>query len=189
MWQRVKAYLSKGQIDEAINDLESVLLSCKSDRFKSLIGSEFINNKTKIADEINKFIIFCEKSFEVKAVYLEMNGYSINPDRWYFDLFAYDTYEKVEDDDLYWLAEWKSEDWPEITLKGMEKAQQDFDWYVYMDGHKDDLAKEASEYAELLVECKFAKLIEQTISTGTIQKKIPILAAAHDTNYISIFMT
>lgn len=187
LWQRINTFIAKGQLEGAIKDLECGLASCNSERFKSLIGSEFKNNDTEIAKEINKFISFSEKDIEVRAVYLEMNGFDINPDRWYFDLFAYDTYQEDEDD-LDWLSEWKSEDWPEITLEGLEAAQEDFDWYSNRSGYKDSLAKEASEYAVLLVMCKFANLIRRSVATGFIKKKTPILATAHDFDIMPRFM-
>jgi hypothetical protein len=40
--------------------------------------------------KFNRFISSSERGFPVKAVYLEMNGFDLNYDRWYFDYFAYD---------------------------------------------------------------------------------------------------
>ena len=66
--------------------------------------------------------------FDVKAVYLEMNGFDINYDRWYCDFFAYSCYEPdVEKTD--WLCEWQSGDWPQYELLGLESAQEAFAWY------------------------------------------------------------
>ena len=42
--------------------------------------------------------------FDVRAVYLEMNRFDINYDRWYFDLFAYTEY-SADPEDLDWLSD------------------------------------------------------------------------------------
>jgi hypothetical protein len=186
LWQKINSYVVNNQIDEAIKDLESSLASVESDRFKSLIGSEFKNSDIEIANEISKFISACEETFEVKSIYLEMNGFDINPDRWYFDLFAYDKYEEDEDE-LDWLSEWNSESWPEVTLIGLEEAQKDYNWYSNKSGYKDSMAQEAEGYAMLLVMVKFAYLIQKAIKTGKIEKQIPILATAHDFDIIPRF--
>ena len=90
LWKKIDSLIIQGKLNKAITDLESDLASCKSERFKSLIGSNFTNDPIEIAEKINEFISFCEKKFEVRSIYLEMNGFDINPDRWYFDFFAYD---------------------------------------------------------------------------------------------------
>ena len=188
LWDKTDTYIMKGQIDAAKKELEAGLASVNTSRFKSLIDSEFTNSKSLIADEINKFVAACEDNFEVKAIYLEMNGFDINPDKWFFDFFAFDVY--VEDEeDFDWLSDWKSENWPSNTLTGLEGVQKDYDWFSNQNGHLDPLANEASEYASLLVMVKFAWLINNVIKTGKILKHCPILATAHDVEIIPRFFT
>jgi hypothetical protein len=152
-----------------------------------LIGSSFTNDPSQIAEKINEFISFCESDFEVRSIYIETNEFDCNPDRWYFLCFAYDTYEG-DVDDLVWLENWNSEDWQEITLEGLEDVQNEFDWYSNNSGYTDPLAEEASEYASLLVMCKFAQLIGEAVATGKIKKAIPILATGHDFDIIPRFL-
>ena len=188
LWEKISILITQGKLEESINYLESNLASCKSNWFKSLIGSDFTNDPVEIAEEINEFIHSCELDFNVRSIYLEMNGFDINPDRWYFDFFAYDTY--AEDaEDLDWLSDWDSEIWPEITLEGLEEIQNDFDWYNKNSGFNDALAQEANEYAVLLVMCKFANLIGKAVATDKIKKGIPVLATAHDFDIIPRFIT
>ncbi len=188
LWQSVDSYIRSGNLDDGINLLETGLQNCVSSRFKTLIGSKFSNNPDEVANELSNFINSCQKKFDVKAIYLEMNGFDINPDKWYFDYFGYKEYNE-DPDDLDWLTDWDSDDWPEMTLSGLEKAQEDFGWYSghLTQGYKDKDAKVAAEYATLLVMCKFAELIRNARSTGLITKKIPILATAHDFDIIPRF--
>lgn len=187
LWKDIDNFIIQGKLDEAITRLESNLAACKSDRFKSLIGANFTNDPLQIANEINKFIASCERNFDVRSIYLEMNGFDINTKRWYFDFFAYDTYNE-DQDDLDWLSDWDSRGWPKFTLVGLEETQKDFDWYSNAAGYEDILAKEAEEYAVLLVMVKFVRLIEAVVATRKIIKKVPILATAHDFDIIPRFM-
>ena len=188
LWKKVHALVTSGRIKESVGYLEQGLSNCPGPRFKSLIGASFNNDPKDVALHIKRFVVDCERAFRVKAVYLEMNGFDINPDRWYFDSFAYDSY--FEDaEDLDWLSDWDSGEWPDLTLTGLEKVQDDFAWYT---GHKtkgceDSEAEMASEFALLLVMCKFTGLIEEAVKTGTIDKGVPILATAHDFDIIPRF--
>jgi len=184
-WDATEAYVSNGKLLDAIEYLEVGLAGCNGDRFKSLIGADFTNDPAAIVREIDEFIAFCGQSFDVRAVYLEMNGFDINPDRWYFDLFGYRAY--IENlNNLNWLAHWDSPKWPDVTLIGLEQVQADYsDWLNKHDGN--DLSEDhAWEYATLLVMCKFGNLIRRAVDTG-ITKQVPILATAHEFDIVSRF--
>ena len=187
LWKKIDGFIRTGNISGAIQYLEQKLTSCEGERFKPITSEWFKNNPEEISGKINNFIVSCESRFDVKAVYLEMNGFDINPDRWYFDYFGYRTYQE-DPGDLDWLAEWDSENWPETTLQGMEKTQEDYDWYSNHSGYKEENADISSEYATLLVMCKFVHLVEEAVETGNIKNKTPILATAHDLDIIARFM-
>ena len=186
LWEKVDAFVRGDDLDSAVQYLEERLARCESPRFKSLLRADFKNAGTEIAHNINEFVAFCQKRFDIKAVYLEMNGFTINPDRWFFDSFGYDKY--VEDpDDLGWLSEPSSEDWPQVTLIGLEDVQKDYAWYSNESGYEDKSAETAEEYSALLVGCRFAQLIERAVKTKGIKTNTPILATAHDFEVIPRF--
>ena len=184
IWERVGAFVGAGQLDFAAQFLESTLITCTSQRFRGLIGHSFSNSPSEIAKAIDSFVRECGKTFDVQAIYLEMNGFDINPDRWYFDFFGYT---KFSDDpnDLGWLGDWVSDDWPAVTLTGFEAVQSDFDWYSNHQGYKDPLAKEAAECATLLVMIRYVSLIEAAVKASSIQKGLPIFATAHDFDIVA----
>jgi hypothetical protein len=115
-----------------------------------------------------------------------MNGFDINPDRWYFDSFGYSNY--VPDaQNLEWLCEWQSADWPQVTLDGLEPVQADFRWYHANEIWKDKEFKRAEEIAVLLVMCKYVALINSVLAAGPRSKPIPVLATAHDFDILARF--
>jgi len=185
LWQTTSEYVRAGKLADAVKYLESGLAGCEGQIFKSLIDADFTNDPTVIAGSINDLITFCDRSFDVRAIYLEMNGFDINPDRWYFESFAY---RKCIDaaDELDWLCEWDSPAWPDVTLTGLEQVQADFKRYSMRDGKREPSIGELAEHAVLLVMCKFGQLIERSISEGWV-RQIPILATAHDFDIIPRF--
>ena len=186
LWKTVGDKFRKSDIDGAITWLETLLVKEKVDRFQGLIGKKFSNSPKSILGALNKFILASVKEIDVKAVYLEMNGFDINPDRWRFDFFGYEQYEP-NPDDLDWLSDWQSEDDPKITLKGLEKVQADFKWYHANEIWNDKKYKQAYQIALLLVMCKFVALIESALQAGKRAKPIPVLATAHDFDIVGRF--
>jgi hypothetical protein len=187
LWNAVDRRFRKSDITGAIKFLEERLAKEKVARFKGLLGNGFSNTPASILLAINKFIDASSKKFAVKAVYLEMNGFDINPDRWYFDCFGYSKYGAAPRD-LEWLCEWQSSaDWPQVTLKGLEPVQADFKWYHAKEMWKDKAYERAYELSVLLVMAKFVSLIQLALAAGPRSKPLPVLATAHDFDILGRF--
>jgi hypothetical protein len=151
-----------------------------------LLDYNFSNAPKRILSAINKFMDACSKQFAIKAVYLEMNGFDINPDRWYFDSFGYAKY-GADPQDLEWLCYWQSHNWPQVTLKGLEEVQADFEWYHAKEIWKNKKLDRAYELALLLVMSKFVCLIESALGVGERSRPIPVLATAHEFDIVGRF--
>ncbi|MCA9170823.1 MAG: hypothetical protein KDB23_24265 [Planctomycetales bacterium] len=187
LWQIVDTYLRSNNVDGAAADLESRLRAAATDRFVSLADSHFTNSPLDVLSHINKFVTACQFTFDVRAVYLEMNGFDINYDRWYFDSFAYTEYSD-EPDDLDWLCEWNSPDWDQVTLDGLEETQEDFRWYMENKIYEKKTHDKEKEIATLLVMIRFVQLIQSTLDVGSLQCPIPLLATAHDFDMFGRFV-
>ena len=74
-----------------------------------------------MAKHFDQFFLTQEQRSKIAAAYTEMNGLDINPDRWYCDLFAYDSYGGHDDHD--WLCNAPSERSEEYVIKGLEPLQ------------------------------------------------------------------
>ncbi|QDQ25503.1 hypothetical protein FNU76_03555 [Chitinimonas arctica] len=187
LWQAVHNHFRNSNIANAILELEAFLSSRDAQKFSCLIGASFSNPSSSVVDEINRFIHANETQFEVKAVYLEMNGFDINYDRWYFDLFAYSSY-LPEFDETEWLCEWQSPHWPEVELFGMDAAREAFAWY-----HEQRIWKFQPDFepvyeaAMLLVMAKFADFVGLALKETNLAKRIPVLATAHDFESVARF--
>lgn len=179
LWQTVHDHFKNNDVPGAISLLEEFISSSDSQRFACVVGASFLNFPASVLGELNRFIETNEKQFDVKAAYIEMNGFDINYDRWYFDLFAYSRY-SPQFDETEWLCEWQSPSWPDIELSGMASAQQAFAWY-----HEQRIwesqpdFKPIYEATMLLVMAKFAGFIGSVLKAGRLTKPIPVLVTAH----------
>ena len=110
----VDRFFRKNDLASAASYLESLLRAETSDRFVSLADRHFTNTPQSVLKHLNAFIKRCGKEFDIKSVYLEMNGFDINYDRWYFDSFGYSNYGD-DPDDLEWLCDWSSPEWKQLN--------------------------------------------------------------------------
>lgn len=188
LWQTVDNYLRAGDIDAAAADLETRLRNATSDRFASLAATHFTNSPFDVLAHINDFLTACQSEFEVRAIYLEMNGFDINYHRWYFDSFAYTEYSD-DPDDMDWLSEWSSPDWGRYTLTGLEQTQDDFRWYMENRIYEHKTHHAAKEIATLLVMVRFVQLVRSALDAGALACQAPLLATAHDFDLFGRFKT
>lgn len=186
LWATVDDFVAKSSVLQAIDFLESRLSETKSDRFQSVIRCGFANSPESVLAAINSYIAECSQRFDVQAIYLEMNGFDINPDRWYFELFGYTEYGS-DPQNIEWLCNWQKPHGDSVTLTGLESVQADFEWYMATEAYEDEAYEKVEVIAVFLVMCKFVSLIQSALSSGPLVKPIPILAAAHDFDIVGRF--
>lgn len=180
-WQITYDGFKSSAFDSVEKALEDIIQSDKRELFKSIIGRQFTNTPQSIISTIDQFCSLCDDQMELRSVYLEMNGFDINYHRWYFDIFGYDTDGKgQEEQDMEWLCEWKSPDYPEQTLKGLELCQSEFEYYHDEEIYKDKSYDTAYAAALNLVMCKFVILIRNSLIFCSFNRPLRVLAAAHD---------
>jgi hypothetical protein len=144
--------------------------------FHEMLDERFTNPPAEVAEWVTRF--GAAQSFPIAAVYLEMNGFSINPDEWFCDAFAYRRYGGHEDYD--WLASMDSPYVPPLVLTGMESVQR-----VYATGGEgDEATRSASDLRSLLVVVRFQRLVARA-APHIRPRDYPILATAHDYDFIS----
>ena len=167
--------------NDACQFISALMEECIDQTFNRLITAHFTNPPSQIYDSIIAFHADCSKRFTVKAIYLEMNGFEINPDRWYFDLFGYKS-APPNDDSFDWISEWQSPDSPTVTLTGLESIQELFATYIGNKLYQDKNKAYNEELATLLVMAKFCRLISGSLKNNKLG--VPVYATAHDFDLI-----
>lgn len=177
IWQKVDKLIAKQKSAEAVDILSALIVDSKVDFFQPLVRMKIGNDPNDLVKWISNFER--QQPFPVKSVYLEMNGFDINYDRWYIDAFGY---KQFSDNlgDLEWLCDWDSEDWPEFTLVGTEPAQSVFENYHEQKIWKNDPRCEGVyDAAMLLVMCKFINYVESALASNKTLLGIQVLYTAH----------
>src|SRR5215470_13841257 len=173
-----------GKLEKCIVFLEEGLRSIKRTPYHRVLGKDFLGQ----TDDLAGFLVdFCKKAntekLKLAAIYIEMNGFTINPDQWYCDIFGYKKAGDVWE--LDWLSSWDIETNPYqcFVLKGMEPVQKAFA-DLFLDNKQPLGVKLAEEIAEHLVTARFMQLVAASHKTARRRysdlKGLPVLATAHD---------
>lgn len=175
---KLTPHLLRGEFDHCERMACDALNALPLSPFHLATSLSITNNPVAVAQHFDEFYSRENRRFSVRAVYTEMNGFDINPDRWFCDLFAYDLDGELEDFD--WLCEWKSEPSPDVTITGLEELQAVYDSNAF----KDPANCDASYLSSIVVVTKFQKFM-QTAALSMEQLNVPLYATAHDFDYIA----
>jgi len=133
-------------------------------------------------DAAAAFDLFFEREssrMTIAAAYTEMNGFYINPNRWYCDLFAYSSYGGHADHD--WLCHYQSEGVTPFVIRGMEPLQA-----VYASSFGMKSFEPAADLSSLLVVIKFQQFMRRA-AAHMRRLQFPLLVTAHDFDFIAEF--
>ncbi len=175
--KQIEPHLREGDLDHCTKQVRDALLRLPNSPFHIATELDFTNDPAIVAQHFDTFLTRERARFDIRAVYTETNGFSINPDCWYFDLFAYDVYAGLED--VYWLAEWNSSDTQGMALTGMEPLQSVYD----SNSFRNEEYSETIDLASLFVVVRFQALISRSAPLME-QLKCPLLATSHDYDLI-----
>ncbi len=171
-----------GELERCIALLEDGLRSLKRTPYHRVLGKDFLEQADDLAECLIDFHQQAVASkLKLAAIYLEMNGFDINPKQWHCDVFGY---KKVGDIwDLDWLSEWDAEREECFELHGMESLQKAYA-KLCLDDKQPLGVKMAEEIASHLVTARFMQLVAAAHKAAKRRapalKGLPVLATAHD---------
>src|ERR1700741_1813363 len=117
--------LADGNVSSLIEYCENELKNFPPTKYHEILDKNLYHLIDPLILWVDKFHKRVSEDIDIEAMYCEMNGFTINPDLWFIDLFAFDTYEGNED--LDWLADWQdghSTLADSFTITGLEKLQE-----------------------------------------------------------------
>ena len=182
--EELGALLKADKLSEAITLAENKLRQLEPTDFNVILGRDLTPLSKSLCDYMDSFHQRVKKNIKVKALYCEMNGFTINPDLWFLDAFAYDTFGGVDDFD--WLADWNEGDssGESFVIKGMEDLQAIYEDYMEKEKWKDKRQEASSDICEMLVILRLQELLRETVRLGRQKKMewtdVPIFVTAHD---------
>ncbi|KAB2866700.1 MAG: hypothetical protein F9K46_01780 [Anaerolineae bacterium] len=183
-------YLQQGDLDHCIQRVTSILKGLPNSPYHVVLDMDFTNDPRSVAAYFDNFVASEWSYFDLAALYTETNGFSINPDRWYFDIFGYESYGGHEDYD--WLAGWDVSASDSVTLTGMEKLQQVYQYHrdteyfrilSYGGDPEVQQVRIAVDFCDLLIVLRFQNLIRRSVPFME-HVRVPILATSHEYDLI-----
>jgi hypothetical protein len=170
----------KGDVASCETLVVEQLHSLPPSPFHVVLDLSIRNDPADAARHFDRFFESERKRFAIAAAYTEMNGFYINPGRWYCDLFAYASDGGHEDYD--WLSDWQSDEFEDYTIHGLEELQA-----VYAGPPGEDRKlKTVREFCDLLVVIRFQRFI-QIAAPAMKQLSFPLFVTAHDYDFIAKF--
>jgi hypothetical protein len=170
-----------GKLEPCISRLEEGLRALRETPYHRALGRDYLGQTKAAADYLIEFHRKVSAKMPVAALYFEMNGFTINPDRWYFSGFGYKTAGDVWE--LEWLAHWDVATDADFTLEGMEDVQEVFA-NLFCDEKQPLSVQLAAELAEHLITARFMQVVAAAHEAAKRRYKglegLPVLATAHD---------
>ena len=170
-----------GRLEACIASLEDGLRALSPTPYHAVLGRSFLHQLQQAAEYIAGFHRDASGEIKVRALYFEMNGFAINPKRWYCDGFAYANAGDIWD--LEWLADWQAQTQEQLTLTGMEPVQDAFEG-VYSDHSQPLAVRLAGELAEHLVTARFMQLFAEAHEVAKHKyrhlEKVPVFSTTHE---------
>jgi hypothetical protein len=192
---KLSGLLESKKLDEAIKMAEQELREIPTTDFHKILDRNLLHLTSDLAkhiiefDKVTKDVLKKKQGFiknlfgsgkEAKpaAYYCEMNGFTINYDRWYIDLFSFENYSLT---DWEWLSDFYDSSVNDLTITGFEDIQK-----VFEDVHENKRFEEpnidkAYEVCELLVILRLQELFRESYKLNQgAWDKIPMFVTAHD---------
>ena len=172
--------LAEHKLEEAINWTEAELKKMPPTDFHKIIGKNLNHLIPSLINWIDNFHERISKNITIKSIYCEMNGFTINPDLWFIDLFAFDKYLGLKD--LEWVSDWEDQNSTmsdSFIVTGFEDLQK-----KYEEDDRTDEEGQASVFCEFLIVLRLQELFMNATNKAKqgnhLWTKIPIIVTAHD---------
>lgn len=184
LYLEVQGRVTADTLDEVIDEVRGRLASAGDSPFSEAAASSFTNPLEEVHGWLTNSAAEMAAKTDLKCLYAEMNGFDINTDRWFSDLFGYAT--EIDYTRAYELPYDLANSGgmaSTLTLIGMESMQRAFEWWR----ENEDLwatNADSETLAQLLVECRFIELLRNACSLGPLQPDVPLAAGAHESGMI-----
>ena len=175
---RLDPILRNGDVAVCEREAVGVMNSLRESPFHIVSMLSISNDPISAARHFDAFYDKESSRIPIAVVYTEMNGFDINTDRWFCDLFAYTKYGGQDDYD--WLADWQSEPFPDYTILGLDQLQLVFGSEAK---YKDEFS-DARFIADLLVVIKFQAFMK-AVAREMRTLNVPLFVTAHDYDFIA----
>lgn len=181
--EQIQHLIHTGKIEEAIRETEAKLSQLPPSDFQQVIGKDLLHLQPALTSFLNYFYeaMTVEEELDMKALYIEMNSFTSQYDRWFLHVLAYESLHNL--DNLDWLTDFSGESEKTLTITGYEALQKANEKYMQSEGYRDDNLKQACELHEFLVILRLQELVRHTKVANKGKHPwaaLPMFVSAHD---------
>ncbi|MDD5151399.1 MAG: hypothetical protein PHC28_13155 [Flavobacterium sp.] len=203
---RLNELIKIGEIGEAIQIAEDELNKIPSTSFHKIINRNLLHLTKELNDYINDFYKISKNHLEgngkgflnslfskkedtgktLKAIYCEMNGFTINYDLWFISLQGFSSCNDL--DDIEWLGDSEYDYERYLTISGFEDLQSVYKDYMNNERWDEENLETACELCAILITLRleelFKELYTKSISKNIPWTEIPLFVTSHDSELI-----
>lgn len=181
--EQIESLIQAGKIEEAIRETESRLSELQQTDFHQIIGKDLLHLQPMLVQFLNEFykMVEVDEQLDIKAIYVEMNSFSTEFQRWSIQIFSYDS--QHSSDNLDWLRDFSEESETSMTITGYESLQEANQRYMQSEGFRDNDLRHACELHEYLVILRLQELVKVTVAAKkgkAAWASVPVFVSAHD---------
>jgi len=192
---KLSELIESQKLDEAIAMAEQELKNIPTTDFHKILDKNLLHLTSDLAKHINEFdkstkevlkkkqgfiknLFGSGKEAKPAAYYCEMNGFTINYDRWFIDLFSFENYSLT---DWEWLSDFYDSTANDLIITGFEEVQKAFEDVHENNRFDEPNIDKAYEVCELLVILRLQELFRASYKTNQGDwDSIPMFVTAHD---------
>lgn len=180
--EELNEFLINNDLEGAIRLAEEKLAALPATDFHKVIGRDLKPLTQTLIDYIERFFKITKAKIDVKAIYSEMNGFTINYDLWFIELFAFTQCGGL--DDLDWLTEFEVSSEDSLVIRGYEDLQAVYQDYMENEKWDNKDLEAACEICELLIILRLQELFKAARKIAIEQRatwtNVPLFVTAHD---------
>ena len=191
LYDEIKNFVHEGELVKGIKFAEKELKRLDKSDFHKIISRDFLHLANNLYSFIDSNFREDDKLDKTRAFYSELNGFSINYDKWFLYIQAHDTREDYHDESSDWLCDgfWGSHNPECFVLKGVREIRKAFKRY-YKNKNKSETLTKAATVCEYLVLMRLQELFDSVIHKGKENLKpwanLPWGITAHDYHIIHV---
>lgn len=181
--EQIQELIQAGKLGEAIRETEAKLSQLPASDFQQVTGKDLLHLQPALTQFLDYFYeaMTVEEELEIKAMYVEMNSFTTQYERWFLHALAYESIPRLGD--LSWLTDFSGESEKTFTITGYEALQKANEKYMKSEGYRDDQLRQACELHEYLVILRVQELVKHTLTANNGKAAwadVPVFVSAHD---------
>lgn len=188
----INKLVQANELDLAIQITKDQFAQLPSTAFHKVLDINWLPLAEPLAMQLDKFYKSAYRKIKsVKALYCEMNAFTINYDNWYMEFFAYS--KSQGSDDFDWLADYDYAKNTALAFTNLEEVQSVYRDYIENKKYHDPTLRKAFEISEFYIILGVQQLFREAMEIAKGDKvkwaTIPVYVAAHDYNELTYNVT